>query len=109
MSRRQVDALFVRDVMPGLTAALEREFADWFESDREEAAQDCVCLDLAGEVTPEIARQSLRRLYAMLQEAVNAEIRDCARYRLELPESQAPDRDQPPARRWEGSARRTGQ
>jgi hypothetical protein len=46
MSRRQVDALFVWDILPGLTAALEREFADWFESDREEAAQDCVCLAL---------------------------------------------------------------
>jgi hypothetical protein len=63
-------------------------------------------LDLAGDVTPEIARQSLRRLYAMLQEAVNAEIRDCARHQPELPESQAPSRAQPPARRWEGSARR---
>jgi hypothetical protein len=32
--------------MPGLTAALLREFEGWFESDQEEAVQDCVCLAL---------------------------------------------------------------
>ena len=42
-SRRQLDALFVQEVLPGLTRALEREFADWFEADREDAVQDCVC------------------------------------------------------------------
>jgi hypothetical protein len=33
----------VREVLPRLTRALEREFAGWFEADREDAIQDCVC------------------------------------------------------------------
>jgi hypothetical protein len=45
-SRRELDALFVREVLPGLTRALERQFIDWFEADREDAVQDCVCQTL---------------------------------------------------------------
>jgi hypothetical protein len=35
--------MFVREVLPGLTQALERRFTDWFEADREDAVQDCIC------------------------------------------------------------------
>jgi hypothetical protein len=33
----------VREVLPGLIQALERRFIDWFDADREDAVQDCVC------------------------------------------------------------------
>jgi hypothetical protein len=61
--------------------------------------------ELAGETTQESIKQTLRKMYALLHEAVNAEIRESAQHQPELPASQAPARDHPPARRWEGSPR----
>ncbi|MDR1533627.1 MAG: hypothetical protein LBU64_00805 [Planctomycetota bacterium] len=61
----QLNSRFETRVLPGLTAELERKFADWDVEKREEAVQDCVCLALEtwrslwplGEASRKVARE----------------------------------------------------
>jgi hypothetical protein len=60
-----LNRLFETRVLPGLTAELERKFADWDVEEQEEAVQDCVCQALEtwrslwplGEASREVARE----------------------------------------------------